>query len=212
MQKVILLILLLPIASALTIQGTVYDFNLNPAPAIVEINTSPQQMMVTKDGTYSFQVPSGEYLLKARHTQIPAEISEQITTQREGRYNLDLILFPKLDEDLDIQNPELDDLENLDLESPPTTWPYWTIGVVAILFGLYLLKKSIKHTPEKTLSGDLHPLLRFIEKSGGRTTQKDIRKEFNHSEAKISLMLDEMEAKGLIQRIKKGRGNIVVKK
>ncbi|MEK6963494.1 MAG: hypothetical protein AABX70_03650 [Nanoarchaeota archaeon] len=212
MQKMLLLLLLLPFASALTIQGTVYDFNLNPAPAIVEINTSPQQLMVTKDGTYTFQVPSGEYLLKARHTQIPAETSEEITAQREGRYTLDLILFPKLDEDLELQNPELEELENLALENPHATWPYWMGGIVVVLFGLYLLKKSLKHTPVGTLSNDLHPLLRFIEKSGGRTTQKDIRKQFNHSEAKISLMLDELEAKGVIQRIKKGRGNIVVKK
>lgn len=59
---------------------------------------------------------------------------------------------------------------------------------------------------------DLDALMSFIRKEDGRTTQKDIRKQFPLSEAKISLMIAELEDKGLIKKIKQGRGNIIVLK
>lgn len=49
-----------------------------------------------------------------------------------------------------------------------------------------------------------------ILKEQQRITQKDIRKEVPLSEAKVSLIITEMETKGIVQKIKKGRGNIVV--
>ena len=54
--------------------------------------------------------------------------------------------------------------------------------------------------------------LEIIKKEGGRTTQKDIRKEIPLSEAKTSLMIAELEHKGIIEKIKKGRGNIIILK
>jgi uncharacterized membrane protein len=57
---------------------------------------------------------------------------------------------------------------------------------------------------------DLDKLVNFIKKHDGRTTQKDIRKEFPLSEAKISLMITELEHKGVVNRIKKGRGNVII--
>ena len=52
----------------------------------------------------------------------------------------------------------------------------------------------------------------MIRKEGGRATQKDIRKQIPLSEAKISLMLAELEHKGVVEKIKKGRGNIIILK
>lgn len=70
-----------------------------------------------------------------------------------------------------------------------------------------------KKIAEKFDSGrDLDALMSFIRKEDGRTTQKDIRKQFPLSEAKISLMIAELEDKGLIKKIKQGRGNIIVLK
>ena len=53
-------------------------------------------------------------------------------------------------------------------------------------------------------------LLAIVGKEGGRVTQKEIRKKIPLSEAKISLMISELEEKGVLKRIKKGRGNIIV--
>jgi uncharacterized membrane protein len=55
-------------------------------------------------------------------------------------------------------------------------------------------------------------VLEIIKKHGGRTTQKDIRKELPLSEGKISLMITELEHQGKIEKIKKGRGNIIIMK
>ncbi|MEM4260029.1 MAG: winged helix DNA-binding protein [Candidatus Woesearchaeota archaeon] len=53
-------------------------------------------------------------------------------------------------------------------------------------------------------------ILEFLKKEDGRANQKDIRKNFPVSEAKISLVIKELEAKGLVQKIKKGKGNIII--
>ena len=61
-----------------------------------------------------------------------------------------------------------------------------------------------------TEDADSKMVLDFIRSQEGRTTQKDIRKNFPSSEAKISLILTDLEAQGKIRKIKKGRGNVVV--
>ena len=43
-------------------------------------------------------------------------------------------------------------------------------------------------------------------------TQKDIRKSIPFSEAKVSLILADLEHTGKIEKIKKGRGNIIILK
>lgn len=63
-----------------------------------------------------------------------------------------------------------------------------------------------------TEDADSKMLLEFIRSQDGRTTQKDIRKSFPSSEAKISLILTDLESQGKIRKIKKGRGNVVVLK
>ena len=62
------------------------------------------------------------------------------------------------------------------------------------------------------LDKDLENLIEFIKKQEGRTTQKDIRNNFPHSEAKISLMIAELEDKEIVKKLKKGRGNIIILK
>ena len=52
--------------------------------------------------------------------------------------------------------------------------------------------------------------MKVIVEEGGRTTQKDIRKRIPLSEAKVSLLISELESMGKIKKIKKGRGNIIV--
>ena len=55
-------------------------------------------------------------------------------------------------------------------------------------------------------------VLDFVKQQGGRVTQLDIRKKFPSSEAKISLILTDLEEQGKIRKIKKGRGNIIIAK
>lgn len=66
------------------------------------------------------------------------------------------------------------------------------------------LKNSRLNLPE-----DLKELLELIRNSGNRITQREIRKKSPYSESKVSLMLSDLEQRGLIEKFKRGRGNII---
>jgi len=220
----ILLILASSMAFAANIEGTIYDIELNTAKdVIVEIDTTPKQSFVSKNGTYSFDVPIGEYIITAKHEQDIAQ--EKIIIKDDGDYNIDLILFPDFSEEVEILNESDLDVSTFEETDQKNYSLFYLLGfiivmiiLIAIIFN-YKKKletkltqeiKEIKHIKkEDELEADLKELVAFIKKEGGRTTQKDLRKHFPQSEAKISLMVAELEHKGKIKKIKKGRGNII---
>jgi uncharacterized membrane protein len=60
------------------------------------------------------------------------------------------------------------------------------------------------------LSTDLGEVLDIIQSHRGRITQKDLRSKLDYSEVKVSLLLSELEKRGLIKKLKRGRENIVI--
>ena len=56
---------------------------------------------------------------------------------------------------------------------------------------------------------DLKSVVGIIQEEGGRITQKELRKKLPYSEAKVSLMVADLEGRGMVRKIKKGRGNII---
>ena len=60
------------------------------------------------------------------------------------------------------------------------------------------------------LSSDFCEVLDIIRGHKGRITQKDLRSKLDYSEVKVSLLLSELEKRGLIRKFKNGRENIVV--
>jgi len=209
MKWVWVLLVLLPSVLGAVIHGTVYDFGLNKLPnSVVEIDTSPRQQMVAVGGTYSFSVPPGNYTLSARFKD--SDIDENISAVSDGDYVFDLILLPNVDE-LSVETPEVPLVEDVVQDVPVTSWLVWLFVFVVLGFVAYKVSRPRNIIKEVSVADDLQKILEFVEKEGGRTTQKDIRKNFPYSEAKISLMIDDLEAKGLLKRIKKGRGNIIVK-
>ena len=81
--------------------------------------------------------------------------------------------------------------------------------------------EHIGHTHEQHVNAEEHPahtdddvqsIIAIIKQQGNRTTQKDIRKQTPMSEAKVSLIITELEHKGVIEKIKKGRANIIILK
>lgn len=212
MKWVWVLLLLLPSVLGAVIHGTVYDFGLNKLPnSVVEIDTSPRQQMVAVDGTYSFSVPSGNYTLSAHFKD--SDVDENISAVSDGDYVFDLILLPNVDE-LSVEPPEVPVVDDVIQDAPVTHWLLWLLVFAVLAFVAYKVsrpKEIVKEVKKVSVADELQKILEFVEKEGGRTTQKDIRKNFPYSEAKISLMIDDLEAKGLLKRIKKGRGNIIVK-
>jgi uncharacterized membrane protein len=226
----ILLLLLAVIASpayAAVIHGTVYDLDLKTvSQAVVEISTVPKQMMVSRNGTYSFNVPQGNFVISANLSKLGISTSGEITVNQEGDYVIDLILFPDISEEESLMNESLDVIF---YEEPPAhQYWIWSVPVLILLAVLvWLYRKNKKHssarkeapkesaTPEKQPAKppqkpDLAEIIAFIKKEGGRTTQKELRKAIPYSEAKISLMIAELESQGKIKKIKKGRGNIII--
>ena len=218
-----LLLLCMNIAYAAELKGTIYNSQLElQKDAIVEINTEPRQSIVSKDGAYSFNVPSGEYTLFAKHLngqEIDMSAEEKISVSAEGSYTLDLILFDALEEaetiDVDITN-ELDEKSNAGTYLAVSLLVFLVAGALA---GIIFLKKKTAHfqkqiekelEDEKIIDDELEKIVKIIKSEGGRTTQLEIRKHIPLSEAKISLMIAELEDKKIIRKIKKGRGNIII--
>lgn len=216
----VLLLFAINIVNAATIHGTVYDLSLKKVDnARVEINTSPKQLMVAQNGTYSFSVPNGAYAIKAQLMQrntIIASVQENITIKQDGSYVVDMILFPDIGEG--VEDPEIDVNGSVVEENNNSILLVWLIALFAsgITIGVvYFLKTRKKKAiaPEETSSDyDLGKVIDIIKKEGGRATQKEIRKQIPLSEAKISLMIAELEHKGVVEKIKKGRGNIIILK
>ncbi|MEM4263908.1 MAG: hypothetical protein QW666_03380, partial [Candidatus Woesearchaeota archaeon] len=152
------------------------------------------------------------------------------------RFLIDLILFPDLSEEedilgeteLDVSDTYFDEKNGINYYILASFAALLALLLVAIIIYKRKFEKKIKEElkeeiktvkkeadvqkTEKELSPELKEILDFINKEGGRTTQKDIRKNFPQSEAKISLMIAELEAMGKIKKIKKGRGNIIILK
>lgn len=221
----LIMVFLLNLADAATIYGNIYDLSLKRLNnVIVEIDTSPKQSMVAQNGSYSLNVPPGSYTIKAQLLQkntLIASVQENITVKQDGSYVLDLILFPDVEEGIEDINVEI----NGDIIESGNNNIFIIITLLLILaiasvliykFNKYKKQKkeqkAEKNIEEKFEDNDLEQIIKIIKQEGGRTTQKDIRKEIPLSEAKISLMLAELEHKGIIEKIKKGRGNIIILK
>jgi uncharacterized membrane protein len=215
----LLVIFLIPPVFGATLEGNVYDFSLTIADnSIVELSTIPAtttQRIVASDGLFSFEVSSGTYQIIATHGSEAAV--ETITITADGTYVLDLILLENLD-DLDAILQEIDEdivSENVPEDDQDYAF-YYALGILLLFIVLGALwtwksrrKKTViqQVTPEDDLP---QQVLEVIKKEGGRTTQKQIRKHFHWSEAKISLVITELEHHGKIKKIKKGRGNIIL--
>ncbi|MBI2654540.1 hypothetical protein HYX02_07095 [Candidatus Woesearchaeota archaeon] len=217
-------IFLISSVNAATIYGTVYDLSLKKINnARVEINTSPKQVFVTQNGSYSFNVPNGFYTIKAQLIQkntVIASVKENITIKQPGEYVLDLILFPDVEEGVE----EIDFDVNEDVLGRERNGVLIVFVVLVVLLagiGFYYFRKirsskeeikEDKIIEKEEQKDDLEQIIKIIKQEGGRATQKEIRKQIPLSEAKISLMIAELEHKGFIEKIKKGRGNIILLK
>ena len=234
-QKTILTILVLLFCihavSAAKISGDVYDISLEKAmDVIVEIDTSPKQKIISKEGSYSFNVLPGNYTITAGmyiDNLLEAYAEEDILIIEEGEYNVDLIIFPYIgdDENLilegDISLPEILFEENDFAEERNSIVKTAIITAILLIIALAAIRALWKHAkkPEKakhravsfiSITKELQEIVKIIKEKGGRTTQKEIRKQIPLSEAKISLMIAELEDKGIVKKIKKGRGNIII--
>ena len=128
-----------------------------------------------------------------------------VTIQTEGLFNLDLILLPEFDEEfleeLNMEIETYDYLEESDAGKEVDMFFLIVIFILAVLFLFYTAKyirKKRKKEQKKEFKEDFEEVLDFLKKEGGRALQKDIRKQMAVSEAKISLLIDDLSAKGKV--------------
>ncbi len=203
MRKLIVILVLLALTvkvEGAVIEGNVYSWELKRVKAVVEINTVPVQRVVAENGTYSFLVPKGNYTIKAYTDDLFCE--ENVSVEDNGTYRIDLILFPKMTYDENVTNVDFS-VNNGDNTLIVISSALIVIALISV--GFYIRRKGV----DESLPDDLKVVLDVLKAKGGRATQKEIREELGWSEAKLSLVLTDLERRGLIEKYKKGRGNVV---
>jgi uncharacterized membrane protein len=227
-------------AQAATVYGTIYswsDFEKPLKNVIIEINSIPAQSRVSTDGTYVFDnLSPGNYTIKVKYFRNNilelAEEEEIQIIESEGKFNIDLLLFPPTDTELEYLG-DINLTGNIEIksESDPTYYiilVFILIGAGIAIYYIFYRSRKKKTTAAVEVSNepitqlptampiptelpeDLHELYALIMKKGGRVTQKDLRGDMKCSEAKVSLMLDDLEDRGYIKKIRKGRSNIII--
>lgn len=167
---------------------------------------------------------------------------EKLNITDEGDYILDMLLLPAYPDgnlnnsDLTEITTLLDDESLLQNENGAKSIIFLTVAGSLLIAGaivLLVLKKRHRSQnadpqaslyevsysdPENTnyndvsLPQDLQQAVDIIKANGGRITQRDLRSKISYSEAKVSLMISDLESRGIIEKFKKGRGNIIVLK
>ncbi|WP_457549789.1 helix-turn-helix transcriptional regulator [Archaeoglobus sp.] len=207
---IIILLLLTPVKSAV-IKGNVYSWELKKIKAVVEINTTPVQRVVAVNGSYEFNVPLGVYEIRAYSDGL--ECNETIVIKRDGIYTIDLILFPNIDSLYGEYNfTELNFSLATENKGKQPLLPILLCVAIASTVAVYYVVRTKKRREYKNKEGlpeDLETILEILKDMGGRATQKELRKKLGWSEAKLSLALTDLERRGLIEKFKKGRGNVI---
>lgn len=203
------------LAAAATLSGMIYTEELELAQdVLVEIDTQPQQRLLSRDGTYAFELPPGNYTLTLTYPtgETNETTIEHVVVRQEGGFIFDMFLFPTFAEEelLYEEIGEVEDLPDLDGERSI----FWQLFILSLILLLLFLILLFHHRRKRFGAEDdrVEEILAIIRKEGGRISQKELRKRLPESEAKVSLLIAELEAKGRIEKIKKGRGNILVLK
>ncbi len=225
---ILLLLLLLPLgAFGATLSGTAYTQNFAVAQyTILTINTTPEQRVILEDGTYNLTVPPGTYVLRASLRQSGHVYEDEVVVRAvdEREYAYDLILFrtDAVIEDEEDPTAGLEFPED-EIADSSRVREYLLGGslLLLLLAGIGYFgprtwwkreAKAVKSSVPAGLPSDLSEALAALKAEGGRATQKDLRKRLPYSEAKVSMMLADLEARGLVKRIKQGRANLIVLK
>ena len=230
------------LVQAATLTGTIYNEQLLPEPnVILEVDTQPIQKFLAKEGKYSFVLPPGNYILTAEKGEIVVSEPIVVVGEGVFVFDLfllpDLIeeteLLNETREDLlvDIDDPSR--IWAYVVAGIITIFLVWRIVKARKRYGplpsiwrwpkrkgdALLVRKEeptvTKNVDIEQVTGDssVEEALAILRKNEGRMTQKDLRKELMHlSEAKVSLIVTELEHLGKVEKIKKGRGNVLILK
>jgi uncharacterized membrane protein len=210
---ILLILLFLPAVNAANLYGDIYTWDLEKISGVkVIVDSTPRQSLISTDGSYGFELNPGVYNLYAEYNIegiVIASSLEEIEITEDGNFRIDIILFPEMNYE-DIEDINLD---TLDIK---TKGYDYLVGLAIILiltaFAIWFKRQKPKKKQTSLDIDESDKVLKLIKQQGGRITQKNIRKTLIMSEAKISLIIAELIHKNKIEKIKKGRGNIIILK
>jgi uncharacterized membrane protein len=108
-------------------------------------------------------------------------------------------------------NYESDPISSFIVESIVIAFIGFAFGIGIMLIGpkiLYRLKR-IGKVRFIGVTSEEEEVLGVIRRKGGSCSQKDLYTEFDMSQAKVSLLLNNLEERGLVRRFREGRENVV---
>ena len=245
---VFLLLLFASSANAAIVEGVVYDGLTLEAQAnsILTINTNPIQTKVSRDGSYSFTVENGTYVLDAEYRErgvVTQRAQRTLLVDKDGTYTVDIILLPEVGM---VPSEPLPGEENEPtlLNQLANAAGWWVMVVIILAAASYAVWNVTKHTHQKRthaqqmeemsseenetndekekkensemkmdeveLDKYAEEVIGHIKRGGNRMTQKELRGMMKIGEAKVSLVVSELENEKIIKKIKRGRENILV--
>lgn len=89
------------------------------------------------------------------------------------------------------------------------------LSLLLILIIISLILKRKKRTIEEVfpvLKDDERKIVEFIRDKGGKCRQREIVRELNLSKAKASRIIKDLEERNIVEKIKRGRNNIIILK
>ena len=166
--------------------------------------------LVTDKGNYSIYLPDGDYNISASSFGEDgglAYYAEERIRVGDSDQRVDLVLKPVGN---DKSNPFYFAVGGLVLA-----------GIAVAVFYLNRNKAAVNVSepqlanPEKRAMAepddDMKNVLRALDGHEGRATQKELREALGFSDAKLSLIISELEHSGYVKKFKRGRGNIIRK-
>jgi len=141
----IFLIIFSSVVNAATVYGNIYDLSLKKVPgARLEVNTTPNQNIISQDGSYSFDAPNGFYTInvKLRKNGISASEHKNITINQGGNYVIDFVLFPNFEEEDDISQELGIIIPEVEEKGPG--FPFGLLFVLIIVVLIYFIFKGKK--------------------------------------------------------------------
>jgi uncharacterized membrane protein len=156
-----------------TVHGVAYEWNtFEPLDnAIIEINSTPTQSIIAKNGTYSVGLANGTYKITARYyenQQLVYYAEDSITVSHQGSYVRDLLLIPSYSSSENDTGTFLD-LDVADMSSSGVSYKssYIMDFILVLIAILFLVIYIIKHNLQRHL-------LTIITKKNNRPDNKII--------------------------------------
>src|SRR3989344_5676511 len=137
-------LLSISLVSAATLQGIIYNSDLEPeTDVLVQINTTPAQKLLAKQGSYKFEIPPGVYAITVTKGFLQNE--EKVKITQEGNFVYDIFLIPDFSEEEDLLTPD-----ELPTEQEQDGYAWWRYALAGVVLGLALwrfLKYRRKYGP-----------------------------------------------------------------